>query len=348
MPSHPAHVPVVREGETRRGILAGRPLSAGWTVPDVSGKVIVRRIGGGVLVLWMVSLLTFGLIQLLPGDAAQVIAGEYATAEDVERIRQEMGFDRPLVEQYGRWIGQVLTGDFGTSLHSGRPVTDLIIEAAPATLSLTIVAIVIAVLIGVSFGIIAAVRQGSRVDRGITVLATLGIAMPSFWVLMLLLLPFAVMNRWLPATGYAPLSDGVGPWLLHILLPATALGLATAAELARHARGSASDVLAMPYVRTARARGAAGTWLIGRHVLRNSAIPVVTVLGLQIGRLLGGSIVIESVAGIAGLGTLALDAILQRDYVVLQGYVLFSAVIVVAANLIVDLLYGWINPKVRS
>ena len=314
----------------------------------MNSGLILRRIGGGLLVLWMVSLLAFALIQLLPGDAAQVIAGEYATVEDVERIRHELGFDLPLLEQYGRWLGQVLSGDFGTSLHSGRSVVSLIAEAAPATLSLTALAIVIAVLVGVTSGLIAAVRQGSRLDRGITMLATLGIAMPSFWVLMLLLLPFTVMNRVLPATGYAPISDGVGPWLSHIILPATALGLATGAELARHTRGCVADVLARPYIRTARARGATGSWLVRRHVLRNSAIPVVTVLGLQVGRLLGGSIVVESVAGIAGLGTLAIQSILQRDYVTIQGYVLFSAIIVVVANLAVDLLYGWINPKVRA
>lgn len=313
----------------------------------MSGKVVLRRLGGGVLVLWLVSLLTFGLIQLLPGDAAESIAGENATAADVERIRHQLGFDRPAREQYFHWLGDVLTGDFGTSLYSGRPVTGLIAEAAPATLSLTLVAILVALVVGVTGGLIAAVRQGSWVDRAITSLATFGIAMPSFWMLMLLLLPFAVLNRWLPATGYAPLSSGIGQWFSHIILPATALGLASAAEIARHARGTATDVLARPYIRTARARGADGSWLIRRHVVRNSAIPVVTVLGLHVGRLLGGSIVIESVAGIAGLGSLAINAILQRDYVTIQGYVLFSAVIVVAANLIVDLFYGWINPKVR-
>jgi peptide/nickel transport system permease protein len=314
----------------------------------MKATVVIRRIGGGLLVMWLVSLLTFALIQLLPGDAAQVIAGENATQADVDRIRQELGFDRPLVEQYSGWFGNVLTGDFGNSLYTGRPVIDLIVEAAPATLSLTALAIVIAVLIGVTAGLVAAVRQGGWVDRLVTSAATVGIAMPSFWVLMLLLLPFAVLNRWLPATGYVPMSDGLWPWLSHILLPATALGLASAAELARHTRGCAADVLARPYVRTARARGAAGGWLIRRHVLRNSAIPVITVLGLHVGRLLGGSIVIESVAGISGLGTLAIQAILQRDYTTIQGYVLFSAVIVVAVNLLVDLLYGWINPKVRA
>jgi peptide/nickel transport system permease protein len=314
----------------------------------MKATVVIRRIGGGLLVMWLVSLLTFALIQLLPGDAAQAIAGENATQADVDRIRQELGFDRPLVEQYSGWFGNVLTGDFGNSLYTGRPVIDLIVEAAPATLSLTALAIVIAVLIGVTAGLVAAVRQGGWLDRLVTSAATVGIAMPSFWVLMLLLLPFAVLNRWLPATGYVPMSDGLWPWLSHILLPATALGLASAAELARHTRGCAADVLARPYVRTARARGAAGGWLIRRHVLRNSAIPVITVLGLHVGRLLGGSIVIESVAGISGLGTLAIQAILQRDYTTIQGYVLFSAVIVVVVNLLVDLLYGWINPKVRA
>lgn len=314
----------------------------------MSTTVIVRRLGGGVLVLWMVSVITFALIQLLPGDAAEAIAGEYATREDVERIRREMGFDRPVVEQYVRWLLQVLSGDLGDSLYSGRPVTQLILEVAPATISLTCVAIIIAVVLGVTFGIIAAIRQGSWVDRAVTSLATFGIAMPSFWVLMLLLLPFTVMNQLLPATGYAPMSRGFGTWLSHIILPATALGLASAAELARHARGSAADVLARPYIRTARARGATGMWLISRHVLRNASIPVITVLGLHVGRLLGGSIVIESVAGIAGLGTLAINALLQRDYVTVQGFVLFSAVVVVVVNLIVDLLYGWLNPKVRA
>jgi peptide/nickel transport system permease protein len=314
----------------------------------VNSKLIVRRTGGGVLVLWMVSVLAFALTHLIPGDAAQVIAGEYATPEDVERIRHQLGFDRPLLEQYGHWLGQVLQGDLGTSLHSGRSVLSLILEAAPATLSLTAMAIGMAVVLGVASGLLAGMRQGGRTDRFVTTVATLGLAMPSFWALMLLLVPFTVMYRLLPSTGYAPITQGIVPWLGHIILPATALSLAPAAEMARHTRGSVADVLARPYIRTARARGAGGWWLIRNHVLRNSAIPVVTVLGLQVGRLLGGSIVIEAVAGISGLGTLAIQSILQRDYVTIQGYVLLSAVVVVAANLIVDLLYGWINPKVRA
>lgn len=314
----------------------------------MSPTALLRRFGGGVLVLWLVSLLTFSLLKLLPGDAAAVIAGEYATQEQVEQVRRELGLDQPFLEQYFTWLWDVVRGDLGTSLHSSRPVVDLILEAAPATLSLAALATLIALVVGVGSGLVAAVWKHGAVDRVVTLAATLGIAMPSFWLLMLLLLPFTIYNGWLPATGYEPMSEGLGTWLSHIILPATALGLATAAELARHARGSALDVLDRPYVRTARARGSAGWNLVRRHVLRNSAIPVITVLGLQIGRLLGGSIVIESVAGISGLGTLAVQSILQRDYVVLQGYVLFAAVIVVAVNLVVDILYGWLNPKVRT
>lgn len=314
----------------------------------MDSRLILRRFAGGILVLWMVSILAFSLMHMIPGGAAQVIAGELATAEEVALISHQLGFDRPLLEQYFSWLGHVIQGDLGTSLHSGRTVAGLIAEAAPATLSLTALAIVIAVVVGVAAGLVAGVRRGGRTDRLITTVATVALAIPSFWALMLLLLPLTVMTRLLPATGYAPLSDGIGTWLAHIILPAIALATSPGAELARHARGSVADVLAMPYIRTAQARGAAGMWLIRMHVLRNASIPVVTVIGLQVGRLLGGSIVIEAVAGISGLGTLAIQSILNRDYVTIQGYVLFLAAIVVVANLIVDLLYGWINPKVRA
>ncbi|GAB3527836.1 ABC transporter permease [Phytohabitans suffuscus] len=314
----------------------------------MTAGMVLRRLAAGVLVLWLVSVLTFLLVQLTPGDPAELIAGENATVEDVARIREQLGLNAPVVEQYLRWCGDLLRGDLGDSLFTGRSVTETIAQAAPATLSITGLAIVIAVVVGVGAGLVAGLRQGSWVDRTVSTAATLGIAMPSFWVAMLLISAFALSNRWLPATGYAPLSEGLWPWLSHLILPATALGLATAAELARHTRGCVADVLVRPYIRTARARGAAGFWLVRRHLLRNAAIPVVTVLGLQAGRLLGGAIVVEVVAGITGLGTTAINAVLQRDYPMIQGYVLFSAVIVVLVNLAVDLAYGWINPKVRT
>lgn len=309
---------------------------------------VLTRIGGGLVVLWLVSVLTFSLLQLVPGDPAVLVAGDTASPERVEEVRLQLGLDRPLVSQYLSWLGDILHGDLGSSVFTGDPVTDAILRAAPATLSITFVALVIAVVIGVPAGIVAGLRQGGSLDRAVSLLATVGIAMPGFWVGMLLVLMFALVNPWLPATGYAPMSDGIGVWLSHILIPATALGLATGAELARHARGCVADVLERPYIRTAKARGAGSFWLVRHHVLRNAAIPVVTVLGLQAGRLLGGSIVIEMVCGVDGLGTLAINAILQRDFPILQGYVLLAAAIVVVVNLAVDGMYSWLNPKVRT
>ncbi|MEU6700554.1 ABC transporter permease [Pseudonocardia sp. NPDC046786] len=314
----------------------------------MNSRMVIRRIGGGLLVLWLVSLLTFLMVQLIPGDPAEVIAGDNASVADVDRIREQLGLDRPVYEQYLSWLGGVLRGDLGNSLFTNQPVTEAILDVAPPTLALTLTAIVLALLLGVGTGVIAGLRQGSWIDRAVSTLATLGIAMPSFWVAMLLVSVFALTLRWLPATTYVPLDRGFGTWLSHILIPATALGLATAAELARHTRGCVADVLARPYIRTARARGASTPHLIGRHVLRNAAIPVVTVLGLQTSRLIGGTIVVEAVVGISGLGSLAVNSVLQRDYPVIQGYVLFCALVVVVVNLVVDLAYGWINPKVRA
>ncbi|MGI5132916.1 ABC transporter permease [Pseudonocardia sp. CA-107938] len=308
---------------------------------------VLTRVGGGLVVLWLVSLLTFSLLQLVPGDPAELVAGDNATPERVQEIRTQLGLDRPLVSQYLSWFGGVLHGDLGSSVFTGHPVTEAILRAAPATLSITFVALVIAVGVGVPAGIVAGLRQGGWVDRAVSLLATVGIV-PGFWIGMLLVLMFALVNPWLPATGYSPIGDGIGTWLAHIVIPATALGLATGAELARHARGCVADVLERPYIRTARARGAGSSWLVRHHVLRNAAIPVVTVLGLQAGRLLGGSIVIEMVCGVDGLGTLAINAILQRDFPILQGYVLLAAAIVVVVNLLVDGMYSWLNPKVRT
>ncbi|MER6825081.1 ABC transporter permease [Streptosporangium sp. NPDC000563] len=314
----------------------------------MSAGMVIRRLGGGLLVLWLVSILTFLLVQLIPGDPAEVIAGENATVAEVVRIRTELGLDKPVLERYFAWFSGVLQGDLGNSLFTNRSVADTIIEAAPPTVVITLVAIMIAVVLGVTAGIIAGLTQGSWIDRAVSALATLGIAMPSFWLAMVLVSVFALANPWLPATGYVDFREGFGEWLSYVILPSTALGVATAAELARHTRGCVADVLTRPYVRTARARGASGMWLVRRHILRNAAIPVVTVLGLQAGRLLGGVIVVEAVFGISGLGSLAINSVLQRNYPMIQGYVLFSAVIVVAINLIVDLAYGWINPKVRT
>ena len=309
---------------------------------------VLTRLGGGLVVLWLVSLLTFALLQLVPGDPAELVAGDSATPERVAEIRRQLGLDEPLVSQYFGWLGGIAHGDLGRSVFTGDPVTSAILRAAPATLSITLVALLIAVVVGVPAGVVAGLRRGSWPDRAVSLVATIGIAMPGFWVAMLLVLVLGLALQWLPATGYVSLGRGFGPWLSHVVVPATALGLATGAELARHARGCVADVLDRPYIRTALARGAGPWWLVRHHVLRNAAIPVVTVLGLQAGRLLGGAIVIEMVCGIDGLGTLAINAILHRDFPILQGYVLLSATVVVVINILVDGAYSWLNPKVRT
>lgn len=309
--------------------------------------VIGRRALSGILVLVGVSILAFSLVHLLPGDSAQAIAGEFASPEQVEQVRKNLGLDQPIVIQYFTWVLNVLQGNFGTSLWTGRPALDMVLESVPPSVSISVVSIIISTVFGLLLGTTAALNRGGIADRIITFLASLAISMPAFWVLLILLVPLAILNRWFPAVGYVPLADGFWPWLSHILLPATALAVAHGAELARFTRGSAIDVLAAPFIRASRARGSGGWRLIRTHVLRNAAIPVVTVLGLQIGNLLGGVIVVETVAGINGLGLLAVNAILNRDFILLQAYVLFAATVIVVVNLIIDILYSVINPKVR-
>jgi peptide/nickel transport system permease protein len=314
----------------------------------MTATTLIRRIAAAVVVVLLASLLVATMVHLVPGDAAVIAAGENATPEQVETVRERMGLDQPVYRQFADWLGGVVQGDFGVSSLSGRSVWDSITQALPATLSITIVATLIAIVVGVSLGGYAGMRRGRLSDRIASLLTTVGIAMPSFWVGMILVSFFALDKGWLPATGYAPLSDGVGEWLQHVILPATALGLAMTAEIARQTRSGVIGVMEQPYIRTARAKGAPSSGLIRRHVMRNAAIPVVTVLGLQIGRLLGGVIVVEQVFGINGLGTLAVNAVNRRDFPVLQAYVLLTTIIVVGLNLLVDLSYSWINPKVRK
>lgn len=309
--------------------------------------IIGRRALSGLLVLFGVSILSFSLIQLLPGDTAAAIAGDFATPEQIEAIREDLGLNQPVVVQYVTWLLRVLQGDFGTSLATGRPAIEMILEAVPPTASIALVSLLISTVFGLAFGLLAALNRGRWVDNAVSFFASVSISAPAFWVLLLMILAFSILNRFLPAVGYVPLSEGFWPWLSHILLPAVALSFTHGAEIARYTRGSVIDVLAAPYIRASRARGASGGWLWSRHLMRNSAIPIITVLGLQLGNMLGGVIVVESVAGINGLGGLAVSSVLSRDYIALQAYVLFAAVVIVVVNLIVDVLYTVINPKVR-
>lgn len=322
------------------------PVSSSSVVNRARG--VGRSLLGGLGTVLAVSVLTFALMQLASGDAADTLAGESASAEEVESLREQLGLDRSVLAQLGDWFGAAVRGDLGTSWTTDRPVSEMLLEAAPATFSITLVALVMAGLLGVALGSLAGMRAGGHTDRAVSVISSVSIATPNYWVGLLLVSVFALSWPILPATGYAPLGAGLGTWLSYIALPVIALGLDTMAETARQTRGGVIDVMRQPYIAAARARGARGGRLFRSHVARNAAIPVVTVFGLQAARLLGGVVVIETVFAIPGLGTLAVEAVLRRDLPVIQGYVVLCAVLVVAINLLVDTCYRWIDPKTRT
>jgi peptide/nickel transport system permease protein len=312
-------------------------------------RTLVLRLLGLIPVLLLVSMLVFGLIVLIPGDPAVTLAGDTATPERVAEIRDQLGLNEPLITQYLDWLGGAVRFDFGTSLFSSQSVSDAISDRLPATLSLGAVTLVLSVLVGVSVGALAALRPGSLLDRIATVGASLGVAVPNFWLGLVLIVVFAVDRQWLPAGGYETVADGGWwNWLRHLILPAIALGAAASAEVARQTRSTLADVLQQDYIRTARAKGLPPVRVLGKHAMKNAAIPVVTVIGVQAGRLVGGTVVIEQAFSIPGVGSLAYQSVLEGDIPMVQGVVLMAALLVLLSNLLVDMSYGYFNPKLRS
>jgi peptide/nickel transport system permease protein len=310
-------------------------------------QLIGRRLLVTVPIAFLVSLLVFAMVLLVPGDPAATLAGENATSEQIAETRERLGLDDPLLTQYGRWASSAVTGDLGQSLFSGQQVTEAVVQRLPATLSLTGGALVVAVLIGLPCGVLAATNRGRPVDRVLSLLAAGGVAMPNYFLGMLLILVFAVWNELLPATRYVPLDQDPVLWLRHLVLPAVTLGVVTGAVVTRQLRSSLIGVLQQDYVETARAKGLRSRAVVLKHALKNAAIPVVTVLGTQVAFLLGGSVIVEQVFGIPGIGQLAVNAVLQRDLPVIQGVVVLTTVIVLACNLVIDVAYGYLNPRVR-
>nr|WP_254925629.1 MULTISPECIES: ABC transporter permease [unclassified Rhodococcus (in: high G+C Gram-positive bacteria)] len=309
---------------------------------------MVKRILAAIPVLFIVTILSFSMIHLIPGDAAVVAAGDAATAEQIAATRSQLGLDENIVVQYFGWIGNLLTGDLGTSLLSSHRNIDAILEALPVTLSLAFVALSWSLVVGVLAGVFAGLRRGTWIDRTLTGLTTLGISMPSFWLGLLFVTFFSLQLRLFPATGYSPLSDGFIAWFAHLALPAFALGTVTAAEIARQARAGVIDVLERDYIRTATAKGLPRWKVVVKHTAKNAAIPVVTVFGLQAAALVGGAVIIEQVFGMPGLGSVALKAILERDFPVIQAFVVVITLFVLLINLAVDISYAYFNPKVRQ
>ena len=311
-------------------------------------RYLGKRLLSTIPMLVMVGLITFLLIHITPGDPASVVAGDNASLEAIEAARVRLGLDKPFLVQFWHWLTAVLHGDLGTSFTSGKPVTDLILERLPTTLSLTAGAILIGLLISVPLGVFAAMRRGSWADR-VTIFATsLGIAAPEFFIGLLLVLLVALEWGWLPATGYIPFAEDPIEYFRRLTLPCITLGLGVAAEMARQVRGAMIDVLSRDYIQTARAKGLSTFSIIVKHGLKNAAIPVVTVLGLQVRRLLGGTVIVEQIFAMNGVGQLAVRAVFLRDLPVLLGVALTTAVVVLLINLLVDMSYGYFDPKVRA
>jgi peptide/nickel transport system permease protein len=310
-------------------------------------RFIVKRIAATVPVMAVVALFVFSLLYIAPGDPAAVIAGDQASPADVERIRQGLGLDRPFLVRFGEWFWQILQGDLGTSIFTALPVSGMIAQRIEPTLSLMVVTLLLAVSVGVPIGVFAAWKAGSFLDRAIMGFAVLGFSVPVFVVGYLLAYVFAIQLSWLPAQGYTPISAGIRPWLENLILPAVALGLVYIALIARVTRATMLDVLSQDYVRTSRAKGLSEGPVLFVHALKNAAVPIVTVIGIGVALLIGGAVVTESVFAIPGLGRLTIDAILRRDYPVIQGVVLLFSFVYVLINLLVDLLYTVLDPRIR-
>ena len=308
---------------------------------------IVRRILATIPVMAVVALFVFSLLYIAPGDPAAVIAGDQATPADVERIRQSLGLDRPFLVQFGDWVWNIVHANLGTSMFTGLPVTKMIAQRIEPTLSLMAVTLVLAIAVAVPLGVVAAWRAGSLLDRAIMAFAVFGFSVPVFVVGYLLAYVFALELEWLPVQGYTPLSEGLWPWFQNLILPAIALGCVYIALIARITRAAMLEVLAQDYIRTARAKGIGQPGILFVHALKNASVPIVTVIGIGVALLIGGAVVTESVFVIPGLGRLTIDAILRRDYPVIQGVVLLFSFVYVLVNLMVDLIYTLLDPRIR-
>ena len=309
---------------------------------------IARRLAVLVPTLLVVSVLIFSLQQLLPGDPAIALAGEEHDAAMVAAIRARYHLDRPLAVQYGIWLGKVLRGDFGESLRNRIPVAELVVSKLPVTVELALCSMLIALLIGLPAGIVSAARKGTPIDVAANLVALSGLSVPHFWLGIMLILLFAVRLGWLPASGYVPPWENLPRNLLTILLPSFVLGTGVAGVMMRHTRSAMLQTLNADYVRTARAKGVSERLVVLKHALRNALIPVITLGAIEFGRLLSGAVLTEQIFAIPGFGKLLVDGVLNRDYAVVQAVVLVSASLYLVLNLLADILYFVVNPRLRG
>jgi len=306
-----------------------------------------RRILSTIPVMLIVAFFVFSLLYLAPGDPAAIIAGDQATPADVERIRASLGLDRPFLVRFGEWLWQIVHGNLGTSIFTNLPVSHMIAQRIEPTTSLMILTIVFSIMVAIPLGVVAAWKHGTWIDRAVMVLAVFGFSTPVFVLGYLLAYMFALQLDWLPVQGFTSIRQGIVPFLRSLALPTLALGLVYVALLARITRATMLEVLSQDYVRTAKAKGVGQRAVLFVHALKNAAVPIVTIIGIGVALLIGGAVVTESVFAIPGLGRLTVDAILRRDYPVIQGVVLLFSFVYVLVNLVVDLLYTVFDPRIR-
>jgi peptide/nickel transport system permease protein len=308
---------------------------------------IVRRILATIPVMAVVAIFVFALLYLSPGDPAAIIAGDTATVDDILRIRAKLGLDQPVYIQFGEWVWRLMHGDLGISIFTNLPVAKLIQQRLEPTVALSVATLIVSIAVAIPMGVLAAWRAGSWIDRMVMVFAVLGFSVPVFVLAYILIFVFAIWADLLPVQGYVSITSGLWPFLSHIILPSAALGMIFAALIARITRASMLDVLAQDYIRTAQAKGLSNQQVLIGHALKNAAVPIVTIIGIGVALLIGGVVVTETVFAIPGLGRLTVDAILRRDYPIIQGIILIFSGAYVLVNLLVDLSYTLIDPRIR-
>jgi peptide/nickel transport system permease protein len=308
---------------------------------------ILRRLLATIPVMAVVAIFVFFLLRLAPGDPAAIIAGEDATAAQIAAVRTQIGLDRPIFEQFVVWLGGMLQGDFGTSIFSNLPVSRLIAQRIEPTLSLMLATLLVALCLAIPLGVLAAWKARGFVDRLVMLFAVLGFAVPVFLVGYVLIYVFAVKLGWLPVQGYTPIREGLWPWTESLILPSVALGITYMALIARVTRASMLEVLAEDYIRTATAKGLTTNRVLLLHALKNASVPIVTVIGIGIALLISGVVITETVFNIPGLGRLTVDAVLKRDYPIVQGLIIVFAAVKVLVNLLIDISYVFLDPRIR-
>ena len=308
---------------------------------------ILRRLLATIPVMGVVAAFVFFLLRFAPGDPAAIIAGDDATVAQIAAIRAKLGLDRPVLEQFGIWVLGMLQGDFGTSIFSNLPVTRLIAQRVEPTLALALSTLAVAVALAIPLGVLAAAKARRLTDRAVMLFAVMGFAMPVFLIGYVLIYIFAVRLNWLPVQGYRPLAEGAGPWARHLVLPSLALGITYMALIARITRASMLEVLSQDYIRTANSKGLATSRVLLLHALKNAAVPIVTVIGIGVALLISGVVITETVFNIPGLGRLTVDAVLKRDYPIVQGLIIVFAGVKVLVNLLIDISYAFLDPRIR-